>query len=501
MRKGKASREQMRNDFNQEFIIKKCKEHTLLGNDEIESILDVAKTLHYFNLVTDCDAYIDIKIHNEEKAVVVAESFSKKSIYTDETTFLDYIVLRENEPAVFRTFDLGEETHEVIGISYGKDGSEILAKQTVIPILHEKMVVAVLLLEKPLSTNPRDSSVDKKPPYNHTDLTETMLSIFGFGSGDERLQIREGVLVFDETGYLIYYNRFADAIYKEFGYRSIESLHYDSLNFSSVHFEDLAMLQDSGLREDRSLCEPTDNMLCKEEKISIGNKSYNIRIAITKRHPIEIVVFIDDISEIIKYENEINNYLVTYREIHHRIKNNLQTVASLLRLQGRICKDPEARMILSESINRILSIAVTHDLLSRKNGNQASILEVLNSLKQGMIISAATPLEIHVSGDDFYLDSDKSTVVALVVNELLQNSVKYAFPGKPSGQIRIKTISNGDIKVIEVKDNGVGYDPDQISRDSLGLMIVKTYVKEKLAGKLIVQSGEEGTRTSFAFKV
>lgn len=497
----KATKEQMGNAFNREFIIRKCKEHTLLGNDEIESILDVARTLRYFNLVTECDAYIDIKIHNEEKAVVVAESFSKKSIYTHETTFLDYIVLRENEPAVFRTFDLGEETHEVIGISYGKDGSEILAKQTVIPILHEKMVVAVLLLEKPLSTNPRDTSAEKKTPYRHFDLSETMLSIFGFGSGDERLQIREGVLVFDETGCLIYYNRFADAIYKEFGYRSIESLHYDSLNFSSIHFDDLAILrEDSGLQEDSGLGEASD-MMCREEKISIGNKSYNIRIVVTKRHPIEIVVFIDDITEIIKYENEINNYLVTYREIHHRIKNNLQTVASLLRLQGRICKDPEARVILSESINRILSIAVTHDLLSRKNGNQASILEVLNSLKQGMIISAVTPLEILVSGDDFYLDSDKSTVVALVVNELLQNSVKYAFLGKSAGKIEIKTISNGDIKVIEVSDNGVGYDPDQISRDSLGLMIVKTYVKEKLAGKLIVQSGEEGTRTSFAFKV
>lgn len=480
--------------FNREFIMRKCHQHTLLGNEEIESILDVAKTLHYFNQATDCDAYIDIKIHKEEKALVVAESFSKKSIYNG-STFLDYVVLRENEPAVFRTFELGEETHEVIGISYGKDGSEILAKQTVLPIFHEDTVVAVLLLEKPLSTNPRDSFNERKPSYENTDLTETMLSILGFSCGDESLQIREGVLAFDEAGYLVYYNRFADAIYKEFGYRSIESLHYDSLNFSSMHFEDLV-----DIRYGDCLCQTADK-LNKEEKVSIGNKSYKIRVVTTRHQAIKIVVFIDDISEIIKYENEINNYLVTYREIHHRIKNNLQTVASLLRLQGRVCKDPEARIILSESINRILSIAVTHDLLSRKKGNQASILEVLNSLKRGMIIPAETPVEIFVNGDDFYLDSEKSTVVALVVNELLQNSVKYAFVGKTYGRIEINTINNGDIKVIEVEDNGVGFDPDQTRKDSLGLMIVKTYVTEKLAGKLIIKSGEEGTKASFAFKL
>ncbi|MCG8483158.1 MAG: sensor histidine kinase [Clostridia bacterium] len=476
-----------------EFIIKKCREYTLLGNDEIETILNVAKTIQYFNSAADYEVFIDIKVHNEDKAVVIAESYSKKSIY--QSSFLGDLIYRENEPAVFRTFDLGEETHDVIGISYEKTGNKVLTKQTVLPIFHGNFVVATLILEKALNTISSEPIKADITSSHNVDLTETMLSIIGFSCEDENMQIREGVLIFDETGQLVYFNKFAEAIYKECGYKSIESLHYDSLNFSSIHFEDLVCIGESD-DSHKAL-----DKIGKDEKVSIGNKYYRIRVVVTKHEPKEVVVFIDDISEIREYEKEVNKYLVTYQEIHHRIKNNLQTVASLLRLQRRGCKDQETKMILSESINRILSIAVTHDLLSKKNGDQASILEVLNLIKRNMIVSCEIPVDITVTGDDFHLDSDKSSVLALVVNELLQNSIEHAFLGRDHGKIEINTVSNGDIKVIEVKDNGVGYDQDLTGKDSLGMMIVKTYVREKLAGKLIIESGTEGTTTSFAFKL
>ncbi len=479
--------------INRDYITRMCHDYTLLSNEEIETIVEFSKMLPYFSRATDFDSYIDIKIHNEEKALIIAESFTKNSPYAN-VTFLGYEVLRSNEPAIFRSLELGEDTHDMIGISYGKDGSEILAKQTVIPIFHEEKAVAVLLLEKQLSAQPIETVREKKQTYEDAELLETMLSILGFCSADESLQIREGVLAFDEDGYLVYYNSFADAIYKGLGYRSIDSLHYDSLNFSRMHFEDL-MYSRMNMASDGE-----QEILSNEEKVSIGNKSFKIRVVSTKYQPIKILVFIDDITEIIKYENEINNYLVTYREIHHRIKNNLQTVASLLRLQGRVCEDPEARIILSESINRILSIAVTHDLLSKKNGNQASILEVFESLTKGIIRPNEPSVDIVVGGDDFYLDSEKSAVVALVVNELLQNSMKYAFQGKSNGKVELNSLSNGEIRVIDVIDNGVGYNPDSVKKDSLGLMIVRTYVEEKLSGRLVIKSGCSGTKTSFAFK-
>ncbi|MDP2842749.1 MAG: sensor histidine kinase, partial [Acetobacterium sp.] len=104
-------------------------------------------------------------------------------------------------------------------------------------------------------------------------------------------------------------------------------------------------------------------------------------------------------------------------------------------------------------------------------------------------------------GTYFFIDSDKSTVVALVVNVLIQNSLKYEFPNGAAGLIEVTTASDGKIKMIEVKDNGVGYKPGQIKTNSLGLSIVKSYVYEKLVGKLIIETGSEGTKTSFAFKL
>ncbi|MPW25522.1 hypothetical protein GC105_06945 [Alkalibaculum sp. M08DMB] len=483
----------MTSNCNREFIIQKCKEYTLLSNEEIESIIDVSKNIGYFNLATDCEAFIDIKVHNEDKAVVVAESFKQNSIYN--ASFLGDFIYRENEPAVFRSFDVGKETHDVIGVSYEKDEKKIFTKQRVLPIFHEDVMVAVLILEKPFNTSPVKPIASSKVLPNDIDITKTVLSIIGFGCDDEDIQIREGVLIFDETGSLIYFNRVAEAIYKELGYHSILSLHYNSLNFSSLQFEDLVKLKTS-----ESNCKGINNV-SRDEKVSIGNKYYKIRLVITKYQPIQVVVFIDDISEIRKYKDEVNNYLVTYHEIHHRIKNNLQTVASLLRLQGRSCNDAKAKSIILESINRILSIAVTHDLLSKKNGDQASILEVLNLLKRNIILSNEIPIDIVISGDDFILNSDKLSVIMLIVNELLQNSIKHAFLGRNHGRIEINTTSNIDIKFIEVKDNGIGYDIEQPKTDSLGLMIVKAYVEEKLAGKLIVTTGKEGTTTSFAFKI
>lgn len=132
-----------------DFIIKKCKEYTLLNNDEIEAIIDVAKILPYFNEGFDGETFIDIKVHNEDLAVVVAESYKERqSIYVD--SFLGDIIYRENEPAVFRSFDLGVTSKEIIGVSFDRHENKIWTRQTVVPIKHQDNVVATLILEKVL---------------------------------------------------------------------------------------------------------------------------------------------------------------------------------------------------------------------------------------------------------------------------------------------------------------------------------------------------------------
>lgn len=485
-----------------EFIVKQCKEFTLLNNDEIEAIIDVAKILPYFNDGFDCETFVDIKVHDDDLAVVVAESYKKrKSIYID--SYMGQLIYRENEPAVFRSFDLGVTTKDTIGVSYDKNKNKIWTRQTVVPIIHKNNVVATLILEKVLDLNSSVEPIVSLQSFPDIEkINEILISIFGFNSENEDLQIREGILIFDAKGLLKYFNQRAIKIYQEFGYKSIKNQHFDNLNYSSKNFDDIiSNVNDSFNTENHSHFVIEKSF---EGKVSIGSKFYKIRIFVLKRTNIDIIVFIDDITEIRKFENEVNSYLVASHEIHHRIKNNLQTVASLLRLQSRSCSDSAVKAILSDSINRILSIAVTHELLEKKTNNKVPVKEVLDKIKQNMLsygITENKKIEISVKGTDFYIDSEKSTVVALIVNELIQNSLKHAFPNGCGGCIEITTACDGKIKVVDVKDNGIGYNPEQIKSNSLGLTIVKTYVYEKLAGKLVIETGNEGTTTSFAFKL
>lgn len=487
---------------NRDFIIKQCREFTLLNNDEIETIIDVAKILPYFNEGFNGETFIDVKVHDKDLAVVVAESYKKRqSIYVD--SYLGDIIYRENEPAVFRSFDLGVTTKDVIGVSFDRNKNKIWTKQTVVPIMHNGNVVATLILEKVLDLKSSvEPGIALQPNPQNEKIDEVWSSIFGSNNENEALQLREGILIFDATGHLRYFNQRAVKMYQELGYKSIANQHFDDLNYSTKNFEDvLANIQGTFSHDDH-------NHIIIEKaydgKVTIGDKFYRIHIIIRMKKALDVIVFIDDITEMRKFENEVNNYLVSSHEIHHRIKNNLQTVASLLRLQSRSSKDPAVKTILSDSINRIMSIAVTHELLEKKSNDLVSVQEVLDKIKHNMLLFSLIDnkkIEISVKGADFYIDSEKSTVVALIVNELIQNSLKYAFPNGDAGLIEVTTASDGKIKMIEVRDNGVGYKPGQIRTNSLGLSIVKSYVYEKLMGKLIIETGDEGTRTSFAFKL
>lgn len=467
------------------------KEFANLDDAEIEAIVDVGKVLHYFVESNDTDGFIDIIIPGSSTALVVAEVFRKESVY--KNSFLGHTIFKKDEPAVFQAFELNACVQNAVGISYDPlTGNQILARQTTLPIRYGSKVVAVLILEKALDYEFTKAIANPSASKN---ATEVVLSILGLKDGMEH-QIREGILVFDDIGGLVYYNPTAKRIYEEIGYYLFDNIHFDNLNLSSLRFGQL-------LAQDRQAKSDLSNLVINES-VSINKKSYDIRIFITEHANAKLVMLIDDYISMQSYETEIKNHLVSYREIHHRVKNNLQTIASLLRLQSYHCTDEYTASALSDSINRILSIAITHDLLARRSGDQISIMEILQQLCQNLEnarTNGPNHVKLLISGEDFMLDSQKSNVVALVVNELIQNSLKHAFPGQMDGKVKIIISGEGDIKVIEVTDDGIGYDSTLTKQDSLGLTIVRSYVEEILEGKLVISTGTVGTSTSFAFKL
>jgi len=182
------------------------------------------------------------------------------------------------------------------------------------------------------------------------------------------------------------------------------------------------------------------------------------------------------------------------REMHHRIKNNLQTVAMLLRMQMSEEEVEPARRAFREAINRILSIAAVHEILSQEGFQLVDVRRMLERIASYIGQNMLQPdrdIRILVEGDSLFLPSRPATALALAVNELIQNAVEHAFVGRKRGTVTVKLSEGKESIDIEVIDDGIGFSPRLPS--GLGLEIVETLVREDLKGEFELQT-QGGTR-------
>ncbi|GLC87165.1 sensor histidine kinase [Lysinibacillus piscis] len=192
------------------------------------------------------------------------------------------------------------------------------------------------------------------------------------------------------------------------------------------------------------------------------------------------------------------------QEIHHRVKNNLQVIASLLRLQMRRFSSAEVMAIFHDSIARISSMALVHDYLAQARTDEADIKWLITEVTTLLVSSSIIPgqdITVSVEGESVYCPSNQATVIVMIVNELVQNSIKHAFPTKRDGAITIQIKTIKQMMTITVIDNGCGID-DSFSLNhsaSLGLQLVEMLVGEKLQGVFSFQPSIEGTRAFLTF--
>lgn len=200
------------------------------------------------------------------------------------------------------------------------------------------------------------------------------------------------------------------------------------------------------------------------------------------------VVLMRDVSEMRLRDRALVSKDATIKEIHHRVKNNLQTISSLLRLQGRRLTEPTAKAAIEESVRRIRSIALVHETLSRDDGDDVDFGEVLRPLVRMVeegLTSPDVPVEFIIEGGAGKLPSPEATSLAVVTTELLQNVVDHAYPPgalEPGerGRIRIVLANDQVVLRLAVIDDGAGFPPDfdPQTSNSLGLSIVRGLVDE-----------------------
>jgi PAS domain S-box-containing protein len=216
---------------------------------------------------------------------------------------------------------------------------------------------------------------------------------------------------------------------------------------------------------------------------------------------------IRDISDRKRVETKLRASLqekeVLLKEIHHRVKNNLQIVSSMLNLQMDQLSDAKAIGLFKESQNRVRSIALFHEkLYQSRDLGRVEIAEYLKGLAHGSFATYGVnpdDIVLAVETEDIPLGVDAAISCGLIVNELVSNSLKHAFPGRRQGRVEVTLRSAGSDVVLEVADNGVGIPAnlDVHSASTLGLKLVAIFTEQ--VGGTIDLEREGGTRFRLRF--
>jgi two-component sensor histidine kinase len=211
------------------------------------------------------------------------------------------------------------------------------------------------------------------------------------------------------------------------------------------------------------------------------------------------LVLVRDVTDVRRRDRALLTKDATIREIHHRVKNNLQTVAALLRLQARRMTEPAARAALEESVRRVASIAVVHETLAGSREDVVDVDDVLDQVLPmlGDLASVGPAARTRRTGSFGELPAVAATPLVLAVTELLHNAAEHAFPEGEPGTIELVAERTGDDLVVRVRDNGRGLPDgfDPAGSDGLGLQIVRTLVASELGGSLEMGAppGQPGT--------
>lgn len=213
-----------------------------------------------------------------------------------------------------------------------------------------------------------------------------------------------------------------------------------------------------------------------------------------------VLILVHNATESVQKQRELNVKSAIIQEVHHRVKNNLQNIAAILRIQARRCESEEARQHLTDAVNRVLSMSVIHEFLSQDEHRPISLRDVCHRIANQVAQVSSNPeqeISIQVNGPNIRLPASQATPAAMAVNELLLNSVEHGLQGRRHGTITIELDDLGDAVRLVVTDDGNGFPADfePKSSRSLGLQIVQTLVTDDLKGKLQLESIEAAAQS------
>ena len=407
-----------------------------------------------------------VRVGRSKKVALIGQTHARNSLSLQRPGLDGATFAAAEEPLVWKTMETGER---ITGQREWALGMEPLFMET-FPVKTAKgKIVAVLSFE----LSGEDTGAD------HQILLETVYMLLVSDFDPQKKSVyrplfsQDGILVVNERGQIIYANAAAAGIYRVLGVGRLlgRRVHERALSFR--------------LAQKAAITGQPQEMEVEVAGLVLSEKAVPV---VQAGKTLRMLLFVADVTQLRKKEKELLVKSAVIQEIHHRVKNNLQTIASLLRLQARRSESPEVKAALRESVNRILSISLVHEFLSQHDEEVIDVAEVARNIYDLVIQSMIEPgfaIEKIFESELVILPSERASSLALVVNELVQNAIEHGFIGRSSGIIGLRlSVASETAYRLEIYDNGIGLPAgfDRAKTKSLGIQIVRTLVETDLGG-------------------
>ncbi len=408
---------------------------------------------------------------------------------TSQTLHSDDLVGRvvddAERPLIARAWRLGEIVEAEATFDRGER-----ARVQCIPVRCDGELVAVLTREAPLAVGGRRPGELERVYAETFDRLARMIvaGTFPFEMEDaptaESPRVGDGVLSLDRTGRVEYASPNAvNALHRMGIYSNTEGVRLDELG-----------VEETAIQRAFFAAVPVTEEIGRSSEVVVLLRCIPL---LEGGEVTGALVLLRDVTDLRRRDRLLVSKDATIREVHHRVKNNLQTISSLLRLQARRLPEGEGRLALAEAERRIRSIALVHEILSRDPSQQVPFNEIIDPLLRMAKEGALSPegVVFSVSGDAGELPATLATPLAVAITELLQNAAEHAFPLERFPEeadrcVELSLWNDGAEVVVQVKDNGQGL-PSGFSIEhtgTLGLSIVRDLVTGQLGGSITMHS-------------
>ena len=393
---------------------------------------------------------------------------------------------------------------EIIRDSRAEQVGEIEIKVECIPVFFLDRVIAVISRHRNLETMRTPSRLE----LNYREIANHIYRMIAEGNfpvkdnvylAEAAPRVGDGLVRMNISGEVLFASPNARSALNRVGWdKDVEGQ-----NFGQVLDSLVSPISPLNPKEENWQISMSGKQLRREEFENSGGVLDLLAIPLTEGdNRIGAVVLVHNVTELRRKDRALISKDATIREIHHRVKNNLQTVSALLRLQARRIEDPKASAAIEEAVRRVVSIALVHETLSATSQDLVQFDEVITKIIQGASELNIRPNEIQIKkvGEFGLISSMVATPLALVLTELIHNALEHGLSN--SGDlVELRINRQAASMTITVTDNGAGI-PNDFSLElntNLGLQIVQTSTKNELAGKIEFIKQNIGTQVQISF--